>query len=143
MKTRDETLKRFYTISGKITPSFARELESYDINNPESETYLEYCQWEDFYSKNSYQNCLSKDSDYYMPLKSKYNLDDLKESIKTLLSKDNNREYDIYLNMMDKITNRFKRKICQLMIKKDVYWHLLIIRGIRITVKELIKILIF
>ena len=107
MKISDETLKRFYTISGKISHSLAGDLKSYDINNPESEKYLEYCQWEDFYSKNSYQNCFSKESDYYLPLKTKYNFDDLKESIKTL-SKDNNREYDWFLNVTDKNYQQIK-----------------------------------
>ena len=107
MKTSDETIKRFYTISGKIPLSFAEDLKLYDINNPESEIYLEHCQWEDFFSKNSYNNCFSKDSDYYLPLKSKYNLDDLKESIK-ILSKDDKREYEMYLNMMEKNYQQIK-----------------------------------
>lgn len=115
---RDESLKRFYTISGKITSSFADQLKSYDINNPESETYLEHCQWEYFHSKNSYQNCFSKDSDYYIPLKTKYNLDDLKESIKALLSKDNNREYDTYLNLMDKNYEQIKEDALSIDDKK-------------------------
>ena len=107
MKTSDETLKRFYTVSGKIPHSFAEHLKFYDINNPESEIYLEHCQWEDFFSKNSYNKCFSKDSDYYLPLKTKYNLDDLKESIK-ILSKNDKREYDWYLNVMERNYQQIK-----------------------------------
>ena len=100
MKTSEETLKRFYTISGKISQPYAGYLRPYDINNPESEIYLEYCQWEDFHSKKSFKNCFSKDSDYYYPLKNKFSLDDLKESIKILLKDD--REYDRYITIVEK-----------------------------------------
>ena len=88
MSEKTETLKRYYTISGRIPPKYAEELRKYDISDPNSEKVLEYCVWEDYHKKNSYQNCIVKDSDYYLSVKANYNLNDLKQAIKIFTKED-------------------------------------------------------
>ena len=83
MTTEEETLKRNLTVVGKISPYFAETLKNYDISDPDSEKLLEYCTWEDFNKKNSYHNCIKKDSDYFYSIEKNYTLDDLKKAIKT------------------------------------------------------------
>ena len=45
--TVDETLKRYYTVSGKIPWNYAQSLQYSDISDPNTEKILEYCVWED------------------------------------------------------------------------------------------------
>ena len=100
METSKENLKRYYTKIGEVQLTNKDKI-NYDISDPNSEHLLFYCDWENSQYKNSYKNALSKDSDYYLPLQGKYNLDDLKESIK-LLTKDNDSEYSTNLDSMDR-----------------------------------------
>ena len=97
----DETLKRYYTVSGKIPSNYAQRLKSASISDPNTEKILEYCIWEDYRQKNSYQNCIAKDSDFYLSLENKYNLEDLKRSIKHFTSNDSS-EYPWHIKMMNK-----------------------------------------
>ena len=83
-----------------------QNLQNLDISNPESESILEYCQWEDFRKKNSYKNSIVKQSDYYLTVSSNYSLNDLKNSIKHFVEKDN--EYQFHINQMDLNYNKMK-----------------------------------
>ena len=99
MSSEEETLKRNFTIVGKISPYFAETLKNYDISDPNSEKLLEYCTWEDFNQKNLYHNCIKKDSDYYYSIEKNYSLDDLKKAIKTFIKDD---EFAWHLDIMEK-----------------------------------------
>ena len=100
----DETLKRYYTISGKIPPDYAESLKNYDISDPNSEKLLEYCKWENYRSKNSYHNCIVKDSDFYLSVEKKYTLDDLKASL-SHFTRESPDEYDWHIDKMNKYLN--------------------------------------
>ena len=127
----DQTLKRYYTVSGKIPSNYAQRLKSASISDPNTEKILEYCIWEDYRQKNSYQNCIAKDSDFYLSLENKYNLEDLKRSIKHFTSNDSS-EYPWHIKMMNKNYKNMKtsnlsedeKKACALVLsyytgKKD------------------------
>ena len=127
----DETLKRYYTISGKIPPDYAERLKNYDISDPNSEKLLEYCRWENYRSKNSYHNCIVKDSDFYLSVEQRYTLDDLKASLKHF-TKESPDEYDWHIDKMNKYYKNMKsnnlstdeKKACALVLsyytgKKD------------------------
>ena len=127
----DETLKRYYTISGKIPPDYAESLKNYDISDPNSEKLLEYCKWENYRSKNSYHNCIVKDSDFYLSVEQRYTLDDLKASLKHF-TKESPDEYDWHIDKMNKYYKNMKsnnlstdeKKACALVLsyytgKKD------------------------
>ena len=127
----DETLKRYYTISGKIPPDYAERLKNYDISDPNSEKLLEYCKWENYRSKNSYHNCIVKDSDFYLSVEKRYTLDDLKASLKHF-TKESPDEYDWHIDKMNKYYKNMKsnnlstdeKKACALVLsyytgKKD------------------------
>ena len=129
--TDDETLKRYYTVSGKIPWNYAQSLQYSDISDPNTEKILEYCVWEDYRQKNSYKNCIAKDSDFYLSIENKYNLEDLQRSIKHFTSSDK-KEYPWHLDMMNKnykkmLTNKLsidEKKACALVLsyytgKKD------------------------
>ena len=107
MSSNDETLKRYYTVSGKIPSYYAALLENYAISDPNSEKLLEYCQWEDYRTKNSYQNCIVKDTDFYLSVKNNYTLDDLKQSIKHF-TKDSSNDYYWHIDKMDKYYTNMK-----------------------------------
>ena len=101
----DETLERYYTVSGKISPYYAERLKNYDISDPNSEKLLEHCVWEDYRQKNSYHNCIAKDSDYYLSVSHHYTLDDLKTAIREF-TKDHSDEYAWHIDKMNsKYTN--------------------------------------
>ena len=107
----DETLERYYTVSGKISPYYAERLKNYDISDPNSEKLLEYCVWEDYRQKNSYHNCIAKDSDYYLSVSHHYTLDDLKTAIKEF-TKDHSDEYAWHIDKMNsKYTNMKTNKL--------------------------------
>ena len=129
--TDDETLKRYYTVSGKIPWNYAQSLQYSDISDPNTEKILEYYVWEDYRQKNSYKNCIAKDSDFYLSIENKYNLEDLQRSIKHFTSSDI-KEYPWHLDMMNKnykkmLTNKLsidEKKACALVLsyytgKKD------------------------
>ena len=107
----DETLERYYTVSGKISSYYADRLKNYDISDPNSEKLLEYCVWEDYRQKNSYHNCIAKDSDYYLSVSHHYTLDDLKTAIREF-TKDHSDEYAWHIDKMNsKYTNMKTNKL--------------------------------
>ena len=104
---RDETAKRYFTVSGRIPPNYAQGLRNYDISDPNSEKFLEYCKWENYREKNSYHNCIAKDSDYYLSINNKYNLEDLKNAIK-IFTRDHSDEYPWHIDQMNKTYHKMK-----------------------------------
>ena len=79
--SHETTIDRFTTVSGRIPKQYAYYLSQYDISDPNSEIILQYCQWEDYRRKNSYQNCIVKDSDYYLSVTTQYSLGDLERAV--------------------------------------------------------------
>ena len=131
MSGEDETLKRFYTVSGQIPSYYANQLQYYKLSDANSEKLLEYCQWEDYRTKNSYHNCIHKDSDFYLSVQNMYSFEDLKNSIKHFTSNDST-EYSWHYNMMEQRYQNMKtsnlsideKKACALVLsyytgKKD------------------------
>ena len=102
----EETLRRYCTVSGKLSHEYVDQLSYYEISDPNSEKLLEYVEWEDYRQKNSYQNCIAKDSDFYLSVKTKYSLEDLKSSIKSFIS--GNKDYDWHIKQMNKNYNKMK-----------------------------------
>ena len=100
MSSTNETAKRYFTISGKIPSTYAEELRNYDISDPNSEKFLEHCRWEDYRDKNSYQNCIAKDSDYYLSVENEYNFEDLQNAIRTFTRNDSTG-YPWHINQMN------------------------------------------
>ena len=101
MSSKDETLDRYYTISGKLPSYYAELLKNYDISNPNSEKLLEHCVWEDYRQKNSYHNCIAKDSDFYLSVTNHYTLDDLKSALQKF-TENNDNEYSWHIEQMNK-----------------------------------------
>ena len=95
----DVTLKRYCTISGRIPKIYADKLKNIDISEPYSERLLEYCKWEDYRKKNAYHNCIAKGSDFYLSVKTKYTLDDLKNAIRNFT--ENDTEYPWHIAQMN------------------------------------------
>jgi hypothetical protein len=100
MSSKDETLKRYYTVNGRIPPTYAQLLRNYDTSDPNSEKLLQYCKWENYRAKNSYQNCIAKDSDYYLSMENKYCFNDLKQSLQ-YFTKDVADEYPWHIQKMN------------------------------------------
>jgi len=69
-----------YIITGKIKPKYIYLLNQYDISDPESESILRYCAWDDYREKEEYKNFMVKHSDYYQTVTRNYSLNELKES---------------------------------------------------------------
>ena len=69
---------RFTTVSGRISSDYTYMHSNYEISDPNSEVILEHCIWEDYRFKESYKNCIVKNSDYYLSVTTKYSLNDLK-----------------------------------------------------------------
>ena len=95
----DVTLKRYCTISGRIPKIYADKLKNIDISEPYSERLLEYCKWEDYRKKNAYHNCIAKGSDFYLSVKTKYTLNDLKNAIRNFT--ENDTEYPWHIAQMN------------------------------------------
>ena len=70
----------YYIITGRIPANYIYLLDKYDISDPNSESVLKYCVWDDYRNKEEYQNVMVKHSDYYQTVTKKYSLKDLKES---------------------------------------------------------------
>ena len=102
----EETLRRYCTVSGKLSSNYVDQLSYYEISDPNSEKLLQYVEWEDYRSKNSYQNCIAKDSDFYLSVKTKYSLEDLKSSIQSFIS--GNKDYNWHINQMNANYNKMK-----------------------------------
>ena len=112
----DVTLKRYCTISGKIPKIYADKLKNYDISDPYTERFLEYCKWEDYRKKNAYHNCIAKGSDYYLSVKTKYTLDDLKNAIRNFA--ENDVEYPWHISQMNEKYKEMKTNILSIEEKK-------------------------
>jgi len=104
--------KRFYIKTGNISIG-KDKLNKYDISDHNSEELIEYCNWENFMFDKPFHNCITKDSDYYLPLQNKYNLTDIEEAIKTL-----SKDYSFYLKQMEKNYSNFKTTYLSIEDKK-------------------------
>ena len=100
MSLDNEAANRYYTISGKIPSNYVEELNYYDISDPNSEKFLEHCEWENYREKNSYHNCIAKDSDYYLSIENKYRLEDLENAIK-IFTRNDSTEYPWHIEQMN------------------------------------------
>ena len=113
----EETLLRYCTINGKIPAPYAKQLINYDISDPNSEKFLVYCVWEDYRTKNSYHNCIAKNSDFYLSVTKKYSLNDLKSSIRHFTKEDPN-QYGWHIDKMNKNYNKIKSNLLSIEDKK-------------------------
>ena len=66
----------YYVITGRVQSSYTYLLNSYDISDPNSESVLKYCVWDDYRDKEEYKNFMVKHSDYYQTVTRKYTLED-------------------------------------------------------------------
>ena len=116
----ETTINRFTTVSGAISSSYISKLNNYDISDPNSEVILEHCVWEDYRKKNSYQNCVVKNSDYYLSVTKNYSLDDLKKAVKHFCEQDKSIEnrYEWHLQKMDENYKHMKTNALTLDEKK-------------------------
>ena len=137
----DVTLKRYCTISGKIPKIYADKLKNYDISDPYTERFLEYCKWEEYRKKNAYHNCIAKGSDYYLSVKTKYTLDDLKNAIRNFT--ENDVEYPWHISQMNEKYKEMKTNILSIEEKKDVLWHFPIIQDLKVIVIDQVETLMF
>jgi hypothetical protein len=112
----DVTLKRYCTISGRIPKIYADKLKNIDISEPYSERLLEYCKWEDYRKKNAYHNCIAKGSDFYLSVKTKYSLNDLKNAIRNFT--EGEIEYPWHLAQMNEKYKEMKTNILSIEEKK-------------------------
>jgi len=70
----------YYIITGKIPDNYTYLLDKYNISDPNSESVLKYCVWDDYRNKEEYQNVMVKHSDYYQTVSKKFSLNELKEA---------------------------------------------------------------
>lgn len=106
LSSTDETLRRYCTVSGRMSSAYVNNLNYYQISDPNSEQLLQYVIWEDYRQKNSYQNCIIKDSDFYLSVKNKYSLEDLKRSIQIFTNSTN--DYYWHINQMNSNYTKMK-----------------------------------
>lgn len=59
-KELEESIELYTIISGRISEKYIYKLSSYEISDPNSETVLEYCEWEDYRSLPKYKNIIVK-----------------------------------------------------------------------------------
>lgn len=71
----------YYVITGRIPNMYMHLLNNYNISDPESESVLKYCVWDDYRDKEEYHNFMVKHSDYYQTVTTPFTLEDLKESV--------------------------------------------------------------
>lgn len=98
--SHETAIDRFTTVSGRIPKQYAYYLSQYDISDPNSEVMLQYCQWEDYRRKNSYQNSIVKDSDYYLSVTTQYSLGDLEKAVENF--SDSITAYNWHIDQMNK-----------------------------------------
>ena len=98
--SNNQTLERYYTISGRIPSPYDEQLNNYDISDPNAEKHLENCIWEDYHQKNAYSNCIIKDSDFYLSVTNHYSLNDLQNAI-IEFTKDDIEQYPWHINKMN------------------------------------------
>ena len=70
----------YYIITGRIQDQYTYLLNKYDISDPNSESTLKYCVWDDYRDKEEYKNFMVQHSDYYQTVTTNYSLEDLKEA---------------------------------------------------------------
>ena len=71
----------YYIITGRIPDQYTYLLNKYDISDPNSESTLKYCVWDDYRDKEEYKNFMVQHSDYYQTVTTKYTLEDLKGAV--------------------------------------------------------------
>jgi hypothetical protein len=71
----------YYIITGRIKKDYTHLLNKYDISDPNSESVLKYCEWDDYRDKEEYKNFMVQHSDYYQTVTTPYSLEDLKEAV--------------------------------------------------------------
>ena len=106
----------YYVITGRVQSSYTYLLNSYDISDPNSESVLKYCVWDDYRNKEEYHNFMVKHSDYYQTVTRKYTLDELKESTlrflipkgKTEVTPGVEKSYQNHLKKMESTYSKFK-----------------------------------
>ena len=52
LSSTDETLRRYCTVSGRMSSAYVNYLNYYQISDPNSEILLQYVIWEDYRQKN-------------------------------------------------------------------------------------------
>ena len=116
----EETINRFTTVSGAISSYYVNELQNYNISNPNSEVILEHCIWDDYRKNEAYQNCVVKDSDYYLSVTNNYSFDDLKKAVKHFCEQDKSisNRYEWHLKQMEKNYKHMKTNALSLDEKK-------------------------
>ena len=67
----------FYVITGRIPNNYTYLLNNYDISDPNSESVLKYCVWDDYRDKEEYHDFMVKHSDYYQTVNTPYTFQDL------------------------------------------------------------------
>ena len=70
----------YYIITGRVKEDYTYLLNKYNISDPNSESILKYCVWDDYRDKEEYKNFMVQHSDYYQTVTKKFTLDELKES---------------------------------------------------------------
>ena len=66
----------YYIITGRIQDQYTYLLKKYDISDPNSESTLKYCVWDDYRDKEEYKNFMVQHSDYYQTVTTKEDLKD-------------------------------------------------------------------
>ena len=81
-----------------------------EISGPNSDVILEHCIWEDYRLKESYKNCIVKNSDYYLSGTTKYSLNDLKNAIKHFceIDKSEDNKYSWHIEKMEENYEKMK-----------------------------------
>ena len=97
--SNEEAINKYTTISGKIPNKYINQLSSYDISDPNSEVMLEYCVWDDYKKNNAYQNCIVKNSDYYLSVTNKYSFSELMEAVEHFSA--DHKAYNWHLKQMN------------------------------------------
>ncbi len=90
---------RYTTISGRIPNKYISQLNQYDISDPKSEVMLQYCIWDDYRKNEAYQNCVVKNSDYYLSQTKTHSLQELKDAVKNFC--ESSTRYYWHLNQME------------------------------------------
>ena len=122
--TENEKLQNesYYLITGRINEKNIDLLKKYQISDPNSETILKYCAWNDYRNAEGYKNFIVKNSDYYQTVTTKYTLEDLKKAIREFSG-----NYEYHFDTMERNYNKFdteslsidEKKACALVIS---YW---------------------
>ena len=106
----------YYVITGRVKQNYRDLLKNYDISDPNSESVLKYCTWDDYRDKEEYKNFMVQHSDYYQTVTRKYTLEELKEAVLRFLIPQGQTEitpkimktYEQHLGQMEKTYAEFK-----------------------------------